>query len=91
MLKILENSSLKSYNTFHIDAKARYFVEVTSVEDLEKILKMPEFKTVQKLVLGEGSNVLLMKDFDGLVIKMSLGGVGVLEEDYETALVKAMA
>lgn len=90
-MKILENFSLKSYNTFHIDAKARYFVEVTSVEDIEKILKMPEFKTIEKLVLGEGSNILLMKDFDGLVIKMGLGWMGVIEEDYEAALVKAMA
>ena len=91
MQQILQNISLKPYNTFHIEAKASYFVEVFSVEELQEILQDSAYKDMKKLVLWGGSNMLFTTDFDGLVIKMSIGGIGILEQDYDTALVKAMA
>lgn len=74
-MQVLENISLKPYNTFAIDVKARYFVEVDSIEDLKKILADEKFKNIPKLILGGGSNILFVADFDGIVIKMNLKGI----------------
>ena len=74
-MRIQENSSLKKYNTFHIEAKARYFVEVTCVEDILAILADERFVGLPRFILGGGSNVLFTHDFDGVVIWMNLKGI----------------
>lgn len=86
-MEILQNVSLKEYNTFGIDVKAAYFVEVVSLEDLKKLMYEDEFK-LPRLVLGGGSNVLFTKNFEGLVIKLSLVGKELLEEDNEVIRIK---
>src|ERR1700730_5109069 len=80
---IQENASLKTYNTFGIDAKARFFREISAVADLQAILSDPNWRKVPKLVLGEGSNILLTQDFPGLVIKMQIKGITKAAEDEE--------
>jgi len=75
MLQIHENISLKNFNTFGIDASARYFVEIAHEDDLVELFLDPKWKTTERLVLGGGSNLLLTKDFDGLVIRMNIRGI----------------
>ncbi|MBC7557475.1 MAG: UDP-N-acetylmuramate dehydrogenase, partial [Chryseobacterium sp.] len=72
-----ENFSLKDYNTFGVDVSAKYFAEVSSVEELVEILKnhQPTIINQQPLILGGGSNILFTKDFDGLVIQINLKGI----------------
>ncbi len=73
-----ENRSLKAYNTFGVDVSAKYFVEVSYVEELIEIFKnAPTQKrsNSKTLFLGGGSNILLTKDFDGLVIQLNLKGI----------------
>jgi UDP-N-acetylmuramate dehydrogenase len=70
-----ENFSLKAYNTFGVDAKARYFTEVNSVEELIETLKLSNSQTLPLLFLGGGSNVLFTQDFEGLVIQLNLKGI----------------
>lgn len=77
-MQVLENRSLKEFNTFGIECYARYFVEVTSVSELRKIYAEPEFIQLPKLILGGGSNILLCNDFEGLVIKICSKGIEVL-------------
>ena len=80
-MKIQENTSLKPYNTFGVEAHAKYFAEVNSIEELVSIIS--QYKKLltenpQKLplmFLGGGSNILLIKDFDGLVVKLNLKGI----------------
>jgi UDP-N-acetylmuramate dehydrogenase len=80
---ILQNVSLKPYNTFGIEATAKYFAEANTVDDLFDIFKTKAIQTEQLLVLGGGSNCLFTQDFNGLVVKMSIGGMEyVLEDDY---------
>lgn len=67
------NVSLKSFNTFGIEAKAKEFVEIHSLEDLLEIL--PTLKDRKFMFLGGGSNVLFINDFDGLVIVNKLKGL----------------
>jgi UDP-N-acetylmuramate dehydrogenase len=74
-----ENFSLKPYNTFGVDAKARYFSEVHSTEELIEALNNSLTQTLPLLFLGGGSNILLTKDFEGLAIKLNLKGI---HEDF---------
>lgn len=78
---IQEKVSLLPYNTFGIEATARYFVEIVTEEDLIKLCKGDELKDKSVLVLGGGSNMLFTKDFDGIVIKNSIQGFNYILED----------
>ncbi|AIN74250.1 UDP-N-acetylmuramate dehydrogenase [Flavobacterium psychrophilum] len=78
-MTIISNFSLKKHNTFGIDAKAKQFVAVHSVDDLQIILK--ENQTEKKFILGGGSNMLLTKDIDALVIHIDLKGKKIIQED----------
>lgn len=82
-----ENISLKPYNTFGIDVKAKYFAEVKSELDLVEIFDHPISKTNQLLVLGGGSNMLFTKDFEGLVMKVSIPGIGYTTEGNKVEVV----
>ena len=86
---IQENISLKLYNTFGIDVTARHFVSVSTIDDLKQILSLKEYPN--KLVLGGGSNMLLTRDFDGLVIHINLKGIEIISEDENAVIVKAHA
>jgi UDP-N-acetylmuramate dehydrogenase len=87
-MNISENISLRSYNTFGIDAEARYFSSFSSQDQLAELLG---FSPVPPLILGGGSNILLTRDIDGLVLKNEIGGVELLHEDEEYVYVKVGA
>ncbi|WP_337042566.1 UDP-N-acetylmuramate dehydrogenase [Emticicia sp. 17c] len=90
-MKVQTNVSLKPYNTFGIDATAKYFVEVGSIDQLREILQDPDYKDLERLILGGGSNLLLTKDFEGIVIKISIKGIETLQEDTEQIWLKVGA
>ena len=81
MIAVKENVDLLPFNTFRIHAKARYWVTVTSVSDAQVLFKSDFFKKHRTLILGGGSNILLTKDFEGLVVKNEIEGIAVVEED----------
>lgn len=87
---IQENISLKNYNTFRTEATARYFVEVSNLEELRKARNFAKEKGLNILPLGGGSNIFFTKDFDGLVIFLNLKGIEV-EMEKDTAILKAWA
>ncbi|WPU95172.1 UDP-N-acetylmuramate dehydrogenase [Mucilaginibacter sabulilitoris] len=75
MLQIQENVSLKNFNTFGIDAYARYFVEIAHEDDLVELFADLQWQQTERLVIGGGSNLLLVNDFKGLVIRMNIRGI----------------
>ncbi|TSD65823.1 UDP-N-acetylmuramate dehydrogenase [Inquilinus sp. KBS0705] len=75
MLQIQENVSLKNFNTFGIDTNARYFAEINHPEELAELFADPFWLSRKRLVLGGGSNMLMVKDFDGLVIRLNIRGI----------------
>lgn len=88
-MTIIPNFSLKKYNTFGIEAKAKQFVEISTEKELTDVLKS---KVSQKLfVLGGGSNMLLTKDIDDLVIHINLKGKKIIFEDENWVHVQAKA
>jgi UDP-N-acetylmuramate dehydrogenase len=90
-MNIQQNISLQSLNTFGIEAKAKEFVEVRSREELEVLCSNFNLIDRNVLVLGGGSNMLLTKNVDGMVIKISMKGIDVVKEDDDFVWVKAMA
>lgn len=68
---IIENASLKNYNTYKIDAKSDYLIEVQSVQGLIDLLKYLNDKNIPYMILGNGSNVILDDYFKGAIIKLS--------------------
>ncbi|WP_343487769.1 UDP-N-acetylmuramate dehydrogenase [Allomuricauda sp. d1] len=88
-MNIVENISLKTYNTFGIDVKARFFVEITSLLQLQKVLELTAYP--EHFILSGGSNMLLAKDIEALVVFINLKGVSVVEETENEVIIKAMA
>ena len=88
-----ENVSLRPYNTFDLDVRARYFARFASADELRQLLKLPQVQAADKLILGGGSNLLFTQDFGGVVLKNEIRGLEILSEDGEegTALVRAGA
>ncbi|MBG8553843.1 UDP-N-acetylmuramate dehydrogenase [Hymenobacter guriensis] len=85
------NVSLRPYNTFGLEVKARWLARFRSVEELRALLALPEVQQAQKLILGGGSNLLFTRDFDGVVLKNEISGLDIISQDEETALVRAGA
>jgi UDP-N-acetylmuramate dehydrogenase len=75
MLQIQRNVSLKNFNTFGVEAIAAYFVEINHKDELAELFLDPQWKAMKTLVLGGGSNLLLVNDFDGLVIRINIRGI----------------
>ncbi|TFF40979.1 UDP-N-acetylmuramate dehydrogenase [Mucilaginibacter psychrotolerans] len=75
MLQIQENVSLKNFNTFGIDANARYFAEISHADELTELFADPIWLSMPRLILGGGSNMLMVADFNGLVIRLNIRGI----------------
>jgi UDP-N-acetylmuramate dehydrogenase len=88
-MEILSHFSLKKFNTFGIEAKARKFVAIHNETELKTVLE--ENKSEIKFVLGGGSNMLLTKDIDALVIHLDLKGKKIIEEDEDFVWVESQA
>ena len=88
---IKENISLLSYNTFGIDAKADYFIEYSSVEELQMALQSEIVKSNRLLHIGGGSNLLFMKDFKGVILHSAINFIKKVSEDADTVMLEAGA
>ncbi len=91
-MNIHQNISLKPYNSFGIDVKAKYFSIFSSVDELAELLSTSNLKPqTSNLILGGGSNILFTKNFDGIVLKNDLRGIKLVKEDDIYCYVKAGA
>ncbi len=88
-MNIEHNKSLKAYNTFGIDVKASEFVKITSEDELKDILSKPTQKKI--FVISGGSNMLLTKDIDTLVVHIAIQGIDIIEESEDTVIISANA
>lgn len=86
---IQENISLQPYNTFGIDVKAKFFCEITTLDDVIDLIKNSLSNYSKHLFIGSGSNILLCNNFDGLVIKNNIVGIEVVKEEETAVWIKA--
>ncbi len=91
-MPLLQNVSLKPYNTFGIAANAKWFGSFSTLDELKETLYSRQMPTENcHLILGGGSNILLTKDIDGLVLKNEIGGIEKVHETDEHVFIKAGA
>lgn len=90
MLEIQHNVSLKNFNSFGIQAFAKYFVEINTEEQLSQLFTNTEIINNPLLILGGGSNLLFTQNFDGLVIKINIKGINHIVKN-QNVLVSAGA
>ena len=90
-MEVLENYSLKSLNTFGLDVKARWFTEITDIEDLQTLLSDLRFQSVPKMILGGGSNILFKGDYNGLIIRNRIEFVKKISEDEQQVFISVGA
>ncbi|HEX2605478.1 MAG TPA: UDP-N-acetylmuramate dehydrogenase [Oxalicibacterium sp.] len=90
-LPIQRQASLRPFNTFGVDARANAYLAVDAVSLLEAVRRDAELAVLPRLVLGGGSNILLTRDFPGLVLHMQLKGIALVGEDDDAWYVRAAA
>lgn len=93
-MEIQKNISLKRYNTFGIDAAAEYFVAFHSVDELEDAIEYNKKRLSgndKLFILGGGSNILFIKDIEGLVLKNEVPGIEKISEEENTVMIKVGA
>lgn len=88
---ILENISLKPYNTFGVEARASLFAEMHTLQDIQTFLNTERYKGRPKLIMGGGSNILFTKDFEHVVMKISTKGIAKINEDSDFVMINAQA
>lgn len=91
MLKVLENFSLKKYNTFGIDAACKYFAAIEDHNDIEAIFANKSIAFKKMFILGGGSNILLREDYDGLIIHPVHETIAIVAETADYTLVNVAA
>ena len=78
-MKIEKDISLLAYNTFGIDAKAKTFIEYYSLDELRQVLN--EHKGENILHIGQGSNLLFTRDFDGVILHSGMARARFLDDE----------
>lgn len=87
---IREHVDLRGYNTFHVAAKARYFADVTSLEQLREALAWVRERQMPYMLIGQGSNILFKQDYPGLIMELNIKGIRIRAETSEHADVEAL-
>ena len=90
-MHIKNDFSLKGFNTFGINVRAKEFVLVKAHQDLFDLILKRDLAKEKFLMLGGGSNILFTKDFDGLLIKNEITGIEIMKEDAQQVLVRVGA
>ncbi|MES2024032.1 MAG: UDP-N-acetylmuramate dehydrogenase [Pseudomonadota bacterium] len=90
-LPIQYNFSLRDLNTFGVQASAHAYLPVTSVDTLQGVKRDADLVAMPRLVLGGGSNILLTRDFPGLVLHVGIKGIEIVGEDTGATYVRAAA
>lgn len=73
-MKDFENYSLKEHNTFGIEAKCSRFLEYVSIEEAQQVAQILRESDIPYIIIGGGSNLLLTKDFEGIVVRSDVLG-----------------
>lgn len=90
-LPVQYDFSLRNHNTFGVEARAHAYLSVTSAAMLADVKRDEELAALPRLMLGGGSNILLTRDFPGLVLHMESKGIEIVGDDDDATYVRAAA
>ena len=88
-MHIQHNADLQPFNTFHVAARAARLARFTTAEELRELLNTAELKDLPRLVVGGGSNLLLTRDWPGVVLLNEVDGIEVVEETADHVIVRS--
>jgi UDP-N-acetylmuramate dehydrogenase len=88
---IQENVPLITYNTFHLDIKARYMADLKEISEIREFLASPYSQIRPRLILGGGSNILFTADYDGMIIRPVIKGIERTGGNKDHMLIRAGA
>ncbi len=83
MCEIQKNISLKNFNSFGLDVNAKYYIKLSDQQQVVDFIKSDLSNIRPVFVIGEGSNVLFSKDFNGLLVQPKISGIEKLDETSE--------
>ena len=83
--------SLKEYNSFNIEARADRIYNLSSVSELQELVKSGTYAKSNPLILGEGSNVLFTEDYRGTIYRAAFSQIEILELNTDNVLIKCDA
>lgn len=90
-MEILQDISLKSFNTFGIDVRAKLFLDLDKESKINKLINTLKNVPENILCLGGGSNILFVDDFDGLIILNNLKGMKIIESNNDFVIIEVAA
>lgn len=90
-LQVQPQVSLKPYNSFGVDVRARLFAEAHNDAEVREALAYATEHDVPLLVIGGGSNLLLTADVESLVLRMATRGIRLLSDDGNKIVIEAEA
>ncbi len=90
-MEINKNRSLKDLNTFGVNATTKFYTEIHNLEDIHELLEWKEKTDLPTLLLGGGSNLLFVNDYQGLAAKICLSGKEIVEADADATYISVAA
>ena len=90
-LDVTTRASLREHNSFGLPAVARTLIRLRSEADVRRVVDHPEYGVAPKFVLGGGSNVVLTRDLDSVVLKVEIPGRRLVREEADAWIVEAGA
>ncbi|PRY90948.1 UDP-N-acetylmuramate dehydrogenase [Mongoliibacter ruber] len=90
-MHLQKDVSLLPYNTFGIDKKAKYFSIANNIHDVIEAIQFSKKNNIPLVVLGGGSNILLTKDLEALLLKIDIQGISLIKETSESVWIEVGA
>jgi UDP-N-acetylmuramate dehydrogenase len=90
-LDVQERASLRDYNSFGLPALARTLIRLHSDADVRRVVDHPQYGVAPKFILGGGSNVVLTRDLEAVVLKVEIPGRRLVREEADAWIVEAGA
>ena len=84
-MKDILDYSLLAHNTFGIDARCHRFLEFATVEEAQQVADILKQTDLPFIIIGEGSNLLLTRDYEGIVVHSAIHGSRVVEDTEQAA------
>lgn len=85
-----EEYSLLEHNTFGIDVKTKYFIEYNNEDELIQFIKEGRLRS-PFLHIGEGSNLLFLTDYNGIILHSAIRGVEIISESEDSVRIRVGA
>ena len=80
LMRDLKDYSLKAHNTFGIEAKCSRFLEYETIAEAQEVAGILSESHTPYIIIGGGSNLLLTKDYEGIVVRSDVLGIQIADD-----------